>query len=216
MVPMWSRARKFSNVYAFVALDGASAIFWLSAWASTASYVAAGKGKGDKKDATGCDNFKDGSPGRCKLSTGITILGVVMMLAFCATAFFSFRALMHYKRTGMMPNQPMGKTDFAVQTQDAFSSNMHNEEFDEEQQHDSRQGGGNHAYQQELRDEEYAPIYQNDQDDLGQAPQQPISPLGHHGLGIGPPPYDQDTSYHGPNITAGDPRYAQEQGAYGR
>lgn len=131
MVPMWSRARKFSNVYAFAVLDGLAILLWLTAWASTASYVASGAGKGKKKDASGCNNFKYGSPGRCKLSTGITILGVFMMLAFCATACVSFRAVMHYKRTGMMPNAPTGKNDFSVQTQDAFSSNMNNDEFDD-------------------------------------------------------------------------------------
>ena len=215
MVPMWSRARKFSNVYAFATLDGASVLFWLSAWASTASYVVSGKGKGDKKDAQGCDNFKYGSPGRCKLSTGVTIVGLIMMLAFCATAFLSFRAVVHYKRTGMMPGQPMGKSDFAVQTQDAFSSNMHNEEFEIDHNQDSSQGG-NYAYQPHPRDEEYAPIYQNDHDELSHVPQQPISPLGQHGLGLGPPQYERDTSYHGPNIVPDyDPRYGQHR-AYGR
>ncbi len=77
MVPLWSRARRFSNVYAFASVDGLSVILWLSAWAAVASYVTSGKGKGDKKDASGCDNFKYGSPGRCKLSEAIIVFGVI-------------------------------------------------------------------------------------------------------------------------------------------
>jgi translocation protein SEC72 len=211
---MWSRARKFANVYAFAVLDSLAVILWLSAWASTASYVASGKGKGDKTDATGCDNFKYGSPGRCKLSTGITILGVMIMLAFCSTAFFSFRAVMQFKRTGFMPNQQIGKSDF-VQTQDDFSSNMH--EFDDgDQHHDARQGGS-YAYQQGAQDDAYAPIGQNDHDVMNQAPHQPISPLGQHGLGLGAGRFDQnDTGYHGATIAPDhDPRW-QQGGQYGR
>ena len=213
MVPMFSRARKLSNVYIFASLDAASVLLWLSAWASVASYISSGKGKGDNKDAKGCDNFKYGSPGRCKLSTGVTVLGVFMMLTFVATAYFSFRAVMHFRRTGMMPNQQMGKNDFAV-PQDAFSSNMH-DEMDETQGRDSRQSG-QYPHQQQVRDEEYAPIYQNDQDDMGQAPQQPISPLGQHGLGLGPARYEQDTGYFGGGGAMPDHDSRVQQGSYGR
>ncbi|KAI9869675.1 MAG: hypothetical protein M1823_008991, partial [Watsoniomyces obsoletus] len=97
MVPMWSRARRFSNVYAFAVLDGCSIFLWLTAWASMASYVASGKDAGSDSKKSGCDNFKYGSPGRCKLSTGITILGAMIMLAFLGTSFFSFRAMMTFK-----------------------------------------------------------------------------------------------------------------------
>lgn len=193
MVPMWSRAQKFANVYAFAVLDGVSIILWLSAWASMASYVASGKGKGGDNKKSGCDNFKYGSPGRCKLSTGVTILGVMLDLAFLVTAYMSFRALMAYKRTGMMPINPVKQNDFSVQTQDAFSSNMRHDEFDDERATDTRQGG--YAYQQpHVEDEEYAPIYQNDHDDIGHMhPAQPVSPLNPSGLGIS----NYDTSYGG-------------------
>lgn len=193
MVPMWSRARKFANVYAFASLDAFSVILWLSAWAAVASYLNSGKGKGDNKDAEGCDNFKYGSPGRCKLSGALIAFGVIQMLLFAATAFFSFRAVITYKQTGMMPNGgAAGKpNDFSVQNQDAFSSNMRaDDDFD-----DDREAGGRqeYNYQKPSFEDEYAPINQgNDHDDMAHLPPaQAQSPLNQSGLGI----QSYDTSY---------------------
>lgn len=192
MVPMWSRARKFANVYAFASLDALSVVLWLSAWAAVASYLSSGKGKGDKKDAEGCDNFKYGSPGRCKLSEAIIAFGVIQMLLFAVTAFFSFRAVMTYKQTGMMPTAPMGgkPNDLSAQNQDDFSSNMRtDEEFD-----DDRDAGGRqeYNYQKPSFEDEYAPIHQNDHDDMAHLPAaQTQSPLNQSGLGI----QSYDTSY---------------------
>ncbi|EXJ80389.1 hypothetical protein A1O1_08533 [Capronia coronata CBS 617.96] len=213
MVPMWSRAQRFANVYAFASLDGLSVILWLSAWAAVASYVSAGKGKGDKKDASGCENFKYGSSARCKLSEAIIVFGVFEMLLFLATAWLSFRVVMTYKRTGMMPAQMAGGTgagvgtetgtggkptdEFSDPTQDAFSSNMRPEEeeegFADGQYHDpDRQ---EYAYgKTSLDNDVYAPVHQADDNDLAYLPpQQPQSPLSHNGLGI----HDYDTSYPG-------------------
>lgn len=194
MVPMWSRARKFANVYAFATLDSLSIVLWLSAWAAVASYVDQGKGKGDNTDASGCDNFKFGSPGRCKLSEAIIAFGVIEMLLFAATAFISFRAVMTYKRTGMMPNtsQPDGHpNDFSAQNQDAFSSNMHDDV------EDGRDNGYRPDYgQKPSLDDEYAPIVQNDHNDLAHMPvQQPQSPLNPSGLGIQSYNTAYDSSY---------------------
>jgi len=192
MVPMWSRARRFSNVYAFAALDMAGIVLWLSAWASMASYVAQGKSEGsadeddnDNEDrGSGCDNFGYGSARRCQLSTGTTILGVFIMLGFCATALFSFRAVMNFKRTGIAPNQDMGGDmgsnqkygDFQAQTQGDFDTNMHNDDFDDAHNgRDPRQGYGYSGVEGHDQDE-YAPMYQHDQSDL--RPHEPMSPLG--------------------------------------
>jgi translocation protein SEC72 len=200
MVPMWSRARRFSNVYAFAALDAFSVVLWLSAWAAMASYVGDGKGKGENDKASGCDNFKFGSPARCKISQGIIILGVILMLTFAGTAFVSFKAVMHYKRTGEMPNPSMGNDNIAKQTQDAFSSNLRNDDpFDDNQEDaDARQGGRpGYGPTRRSEDDEYAPLQHNDHDDLSQAqPTQPAGPLGYGGPSEGPM-HDYDTSYSG-------------------
>lgn len=192
MVPMWSRARKFANVYAFASLDALSVLLWLTAWAAVASYLDSGKGKGDKKDAEGCDNFKYGSPGRCKLSGALVAFGVIQMLLFVATAFFSFRAVMTFKQTGMMPAGQMGgkPNDFSAQNQDAFSSNMRtDEDFDDDRETGGRQ---EYNYQKPSFEDEYAPIHQNDHDDMAHLPPaQTQSPLNQSGLGI----HSYDTSY---------------------
>lgn len=90
---MWPRARRFGNAYAFAVLDILFTILWFAAWVAVASYVAAGKSAGssdkddnkdddkdkDKKEKSGCDAFGYGSPGKCKLSTGTVVLGVVIL-----------------------------------------------------------------------------------------------------------------------------------------
>jgi translocation protein SEC72 len=200
MVPMWSRARRFSNVYAFATLDALSVVFWLSAWAAVASYVSEGKGKGTNEKASGCDNFKFGSPGRCKTSEGVIFLGVIVMLCFAATTFVSFRAVMHYKRTGEMPTPVGGNDNFAKQTQDAFSSNIRNDDpFDDNQENlDARQGGvSGYGPARRSEDDEYALLHNNDHDDVSQAqPTQPAGPLG-YGANSGGVMHDYDTSYTG-------------------
>jgi translocation protein SEC72 len=219
MVPMWSRARRFSNVYAFATLDTLSIILWLSAWASVASYVTAGKGKGKNDKATGCDNFEFGSPGRCKVSEGIIILGVIVMLCFGATAFISFRAVMHFKRTGEMPTPSTGTDNFAKQTQDAFSSNMRSDDpFDDNQEHMDPRQGGRSGYEPTRRseDDEYALLHNNDQDDVSQEqPTQTTGPLGYASNPGGGAMHGYDASYAG-SYGRHLPEGGLGNGSYGR
>ncbi|KAL9617530.1 MAG: hypothetical protein Q9160_007688 [Pyrenula sp. 1 TL-2023] len=204
MVPMWSRTQRFANVYAFVAIDSALVILWLSAWASVASYVAGGKGKGKDTKKSGCDNFKYGSPGRCKLSEATIILGVIIMLLFIATSYISFKGVTYYKRTGTMPTAS-GGNDFAKQTQDAFSSNMRNDEFDDEADLDPRQGGrvAGGGPPRHSDDDEYALLHQNGDDDLAGTGGVPSShPHPGRPVSYGQPEnpqtlHDYDTSYGG-------------------
>ena len=218
MVPMWSRARRFSNVYAFAAIDMLSIILWLSAWSAMASYVSEGKGKGTNEKATGCGNFKFGSPGRCKISQGIIILGVLVMLGFAATAFVSFKAVVHYKRTGEMPNPSKGHENFAKQTQDAFSSNIRNDDpFDDNHEGlDARQGGASgYGAARRSEDDEYALLHNNDHDDVVQAPPtQPAGPLA-YGSQSGGVMHDYDTSYAG-SYGQHAPDGGYGSGSYGR
>ncbi|KIW10254.1 hypothetical protein PV08_11216 [Exophiala spinifera] len=207
MVPMWSRARRFANVYAFACVDGLAVVLWLSAWAAVASYVVAGKGKGDKKDgSSGCDNFKYGTPGRCKLSETIIVFGVFEMLLFIATTFFSLRTVMVFKRTGMMPDNAQRypgavshddkPDDFSAQTQDAFSTSMRpDEDLDDEERTGGRGRHPEYAYQKPgYDDDQYAPLHQQEQEDIVHMQSVlPQSPLDHSGLGI----QDYNTAYTG-------------------
>ena len=219
MVPMWSRARRFSNLYAFVALDVLSTILWLSAWAAVASYVASGKGKGKSTTKDGCDNFFYGSPPKCKLSEATIILGVIVMLLFVATSFISFQAVMHFRRTGEMPSTN-ATNDSAAQTQDAFSSNLRQDELDDDDL-DPRQGGRpGPGPARHSEDDEYALLHHADNDDVSQVhPTEPSGPIGY-----GPRNnvvHDYDTSYGGapgryspqPPLDAG---YGSGPGSYGR
>lgn len=101
-VPVWPRARRFGNVYAFASVDMLYAVLWFAAWVCLASYVAQGKAEGSDKDSKddknkddnkdnnnkqarsadskgGCDNWKYGSAAKCKLSTATTIFGVIIL-----------------------------------------------------------------------------------------------------------------------------------------
>jgi len=155
-----------------------------------ASYVSSGKGKGTGT-GSGCDNFRYGSSGRCELGETIIIFGVFEMLLFIATAFISLRAVMTFKRTGMMPaehlDKPGGKNggDFSTQTQDAFSSNMRTDDDLENDGHSNAAQEYGYRKSESESDSQYAPIHQIDQEEILHMPSvQPRSPLSNSGLGI--------------------------------
>lgn len=100
-VPMWPRARRFGNVYAFATVDIIYAVFWFSAWVSLASYVAQGKsiGKSSSDDKTsntksGCDNWAYGSASKCQISTATTIIGVFVLYV----DLFSYRLYLNHSQ----------------------------------------------------------------------------------------------------------------------
>ncbi|KAL5336525.1 hypothetical protein BJX70DRAFT_372238 [Aspergillus crustosus] len=172
-VPMWPRARRFGNVYAFATVDCLFALLWFSAWVCMASYVAQGKSEGKDADdqdnqdnqdeeKSGCDNWKYGNASKCNISTGTTILGVSVFLLFCGTAYMSFRNVMHFRRTGTLPDAVSDPT-FAAQSKAAFSSNPA-QEFEEEDDFRGRAGMGSSLRD---RDEDYALLHQSEVDDLG-------------------------------------------------
>ncbi|KAJ5836485.1 Tetratricopeptide TPR2 [Penicillium robsamsonii] len=189
-VPMWPRARRFGNVYAFACVDILYSILWLSAWICLASYVAQGKSKGassddDKKstdtksttrraeekkeeEKTGCDNWAYGSATKCKLSTATTIIGVIIFVLFVITAWMSFRNVMHFRRTGTLPDAVSDPT-FAAQSKAAFSSNPAHDFEEDEDNFRSGRGGGMGASSHGDQDEDYALLHQSEVDDLGNA-----------------------------------------------
>ncbi|KAJ5145781.1 Tetratricopeptide TPR2 [Penicillium bovifimosum] len=188
-VPMWPRARRFGNVYAFACVDILYSILWLSAWICLASYVAQGKSKGastdqDKKSSdnksgnarraddnkdntkTGCDNWAYGSASKCKLSEATTIMGVVIFVLFAITAYMSFRNVKHFRRTGTLPDAVSDPT-FAAQSKAAFSSNPAHDFEDEDDFRSGRAGMGTSSHGD--RDEDYALLQQSEIDDIGNA-----------------------------------------------
>ncbi|CAG8388884.1 unnamed protein product [Penicillium salamii] len=187
-VPMWPRARRFGNVYAFASVDALYTILWASAWICLASYVAQGKSLGaetsdsksdsdskttttkratDTDTKTGCDNWRYGGATKCKLSEATTIIGVFIFILFAVTTFMSFRNVAHFRRTGTLPDAVSDPT-FAAQSKAAFSSNpAHDFEEDED---DFRSGrGGMGASSRGDQDEDYALLQQSEIDDMGNA-----------------------------------------------
>ncbi|KAI5292867.1 hypothetical protein KEM52_006011 [Ascosphaera acerosa] len=132
--PLWPRTMRFANPYAFVTLDMLFGLLWFVAWVCIATYVGTGKseGSGKHKDKSGCDAFAYGSPGKCKLSTGTIVLGVIVFLLFLVTSYFSVRTMVEYRRTGNVPFNSQYDPAFAAQSSEAFNSNLNPaHEFDE-------------------------------------------------------------------------------------
>lgn len=153
---MWSRTARFSNPHAHCIVDSLLCLTWFSAWTALASYVVSGKGKGTNDGASGCDNFAHGSASKCRISEADVVFCVLLMLCFVATAFFSFKVLMEYRRTGIAPNMsfskagpraPAGVTKQDVSyAQDGSGGGMgykeDDEAFDSRLDFDGRRGSG--------------------------------------------------------------------------
>lgn len=107
MVPMWSRAWRFANVYAYAALDVLFTILWLAAAIAVgvwqADGVSKGAGKDGKDSGDGCDNFAYGSSSKCSTAKASVGFGVIVFLLFAATSVISIMGLLKYRKTGIMP-----------------------------------------------------------------------------------------------------------------
>ncbi|KAI4214056.1 MAG: hypothetical protein LQ351_003460 [Letrouitia transgressa] len=146
-VPQFDRTKRFSNVYAHVALDVLATIFWFAAFIAVATWTRAGITKGvGRPDHKGCDAFAwGGGASKCHLSQAIIVMGVIIFLLFIATSAISVKNLLYYRRNGSLPgatpshniSHPLPLSDEDDQAKYAFSSNPH-DEFDEEEEH-----GGN-------------------------------------------------------------------------
>jgi len=100
----------------------------------------------------------------------------------------------------MMP-EPPDTNDFAVQSQEAFSSSMRPDEFEEEGDMDARQGGSvGHQHHRQSAGDDYALLQHGEHEDISQLhPTQPTDPLNgprNHGLNS-PSLGDYNTSYGG-------------------
>lgn len=139
MVPMWSRAWRFANVYAYAAIDILFTVLWLAAFSAVATWNKKGIEKGDNdsdedsdsdsKSGT-CASFAYGSASRCKVSKATVGFGVIICLAFVITSLISVYNVKKYRRDGVMPNG-IGKGQKGEQlaqedpNKDPWSTNMH-------------------------------------------------------------------------------------------
>lgn len=86
-------------------------------------------------------------------------------LLFVLTAWMSWRNVMHFRRTGTLPDAVSDPT-FAAQSKAAFSSNPAHD-FEEEDDFRSGRAGGMAPSSRADRDEDYALLQQSEVDDLG-------------------------------------------------
>lgn len=138
MVPMWTRAWRFASVYAYATIDMLFVVLWFAAFVAVAQWNSAGLKKGeDSKDPAGngtCAKFGFGSQAKCESSKAAVGFGVVVCALFVASSVLSLKAVMQYKRTGVLPNgeqksgQPTGgklekMAEFDEANKDAWSTN---------------------------------------------------------------------------------------------
>ncbi|KAF1813518.1 hypothetical protein P152DRAFT_457881 [Eremomyces bilateralis CBS 781.70] len=142
MTPMWTRAIKFANPYAFVVLDALLMVLWFAAAIAVGTWNTAGIKKGvddnkekddkDKKDSKmGCAAFAFGEPVACNVSKAAVGFGVVIFLMFILTTAISVQIIIKYRQTGdlqtAMGTQPGNPASQSIeaQTTDAWSSDTH-------------------------------------------------------------------------------------------
>lgn len=127
MVPMWSRAWRFNNVWAIATIDILFTLLWFAASIAVAVWNANGIAKGKtesssdstnsdksnkrddtttKKDGT-CASFGYGSATKCAVSKATVGFGIIIFLLFAATSYFSIRAIVQYRKNGAVPKAGM-------------------------------------------------------------------------------------------------------------
>ena len=165
MVPMWSRAWRFANVYAYAAIDLLFTVLWFAAFVAVAVWQAGGVKKSTDKNQSGkggggdCDNFAYGSASKCETAKASVGFGVIVWLLFACTSGISIYGLLKYKKTGIMPYSTSDKHGEAVVVEDPnkdpWSTNT--DELDQ-QLHPNRESGDEadlrRAYGQPLPEED--------------------------------------------------------------
>ncbi|KAF2128501.1 hypothetical protein P153DRAFT_293347 [Dothidotthia symphoricarpi CBS 119687] len=196
MVPAWSRAQRFANAYAFLAVDAIYTILWFCAFIAVALWNSYGINKGgeDKKIAEGdrnCTTFAYGNEKKCKVSTASVGLGAVICLLFVITTAVSGYYLRQFLREGSMPYQAAetdahhisgdSAKDNAWSTEIEPHRNEHDDDDDEEDRR-TEHGGNQH-------EDEYALLHSTETED-GRHPGRPMS-WGDDRAGFGRtvPPY---------------------------
>ncbi|KAF2490604.1 hypothetical protein BU16DRAFT_518034 [Lophium mytilinum] len=180
MVPMWSRAARFANAYAFVAVDALYTIFWFSAFIAIALYNSRGirQGAKDKKldqNDGNCTTFAYGNEAKCKLSRATFGFGVVIWLLFVITTAISAYYVVKFRKDGVMPyasSKPSphasgGDSSLEHGVKDnTWSADTH--ELNDSDDETRTERGGNQE------EDEYALLHSTDTDE-GRHPGRPLS-----------------------------------------
>tara|TARA_R110002003_G_scaffold48_47_gene4300 strand:- start:800 stop:1087 length:288 start_codon:yes stop_codon:yes gene_type:complete len=81
---MWSRAARFANAYAFLAVDALYTVLWFAAFIAVALWNSSGIKQGAKErnipdNERNCTTFKWGSESKCNVSKASVGVGVVIL-----------------------------------------------------------------------------------------------------------------------------------------
>ena len=220
MVPMWTRAWRFTNVYAYAAIDILFAILWFAAFISVETWEAEGIRKGAKgKAAKGgddgaCSHFAYGSESKCTTSKASVGFGVVIFLSFAVTSAISIHGVLKYKKTGIMPYGNPGRHGRVEQrgaedpNKDAWSTNT--DELDPNHpsnRHSDEEPDPRRAYGQIPAEEDEEGLLHRDslhnpfqdthsmaetQTEDGVHPGRPLSYQSSTNLSIAPPAYEEE------------------------
>ena len=107
MVPLWSRAWRFANVYAYLALDLLFSLLWFAAFIAVATWQSQGMMKGVKDDknadsSKNCEHFGFGSVSKCNVTKASVGMGVILFLLWCITSGISIMMVIKYRKTGVV------------------------------------------------------------------------------------------------------------------
>lgn len=196
MTPMWSRAQRFANAYAFLALDALYTILWFAAFISVAMYNSEGIREGAKKannnDGSNgnCTTFAYGPEAKCKLSRITVGFGAMIFVFFAITAGVSAYYMVKFRKEGVLPyesnkinpHHASGET----QKDNAWSAEMDNRHSEEDDRRTERGGG--------QEEDEYQLLHSTETDE-GRHPGRPLS-WGEDRYRDPQPPY---ASYGGPD-----------------
>ena len=165
MVPMWTRAWRFANVYAYATIDIVFAILWfalsiaVAVWESQSTTGAkqSSDGKGDTRVVS---YFAHGSETRRDTARAAAAFGFLIFILLGGTSGLSIQQIMQYKRTGIKPGRPAAdhqRIDLADPDKDTWSANVDDLGS---QQVDDRGDGYGHGSQSA-----YGQVPQHDEDD---------------------------------------------------
>ncbi|KAJ4302610.1 hypothetical protein N0V90_001499 [Kalmusia sp. IMI 367209] len=187
MVPMWSRAARFANAYAFAALDALYTILWFAAFIAVAMWNAKGvrEGAKDKKlddDAPkNCTVFKYGPEAKCSLSRVTVGFGAVIFVFFVLTTAISAYYANKFRKEGVLPYESAKQNSHHL-TGENNKDNAWSTEIEHHDAHDSddddrrTERGGNQE------EDEYALLHSTETDE-GRHPGRPLSWGDDHRVG---------------------------------
>ncbi|KAF2738592.1 hypothetical protein EJ04DRAFT_509475 [Polyplosphaeria fusca] len=193
MVPMWSRASRFANAYAFLALDALYTIFWFAAFVSVAVWNTAGIRDGEKekkiKDGDGnCSTFAPGPEDMCTLSRATVGLGAVVFIFFGITTAVSAYYLVKFRKEGILPYEskevnPHHASGETAAKDNAWSAEIENGRDSDDEDRRTERGGNQ-------EEDEYALLHSTETDE-GRHPGRPLS-WGDNRFRDPVPPYAHD------------------------